>query len=234
MRLPDRNRLISRRSPRTLIHETFRRQAHRRHPLVPEKSAPLAADARFLERPQGAQRDLLCLGKAPDARDIQALVGSIPPQCLERLATPQVPEPDGPVIPATGQPGAIGAHLERLHRPLMRLSHPHALSILHVPPAQPAITASTDKPLPTRTPDHRKGRARMLGQGTDPLPAVGIPHKDLSVVTLSLVARARGHLPAIGTPRHAPDHPAVPHQTELHHAAPGIPQADAAIIAATG
>src|SRR6266487_1184616 len=194
----------------------------------------LSIGARFLKRAQCTQRRFLCVGESLSPRDIEALVWSIPPQCLERLATPQVPEPDGSVIPATGQPGAIGAHLERLHRPLMRLSHPHALFILHLPPAQPTITASTDKPLPTRTPDHRKGRAGMLRQGTDPLPAVRLPHKDLSVVTLPLVARARGHLPAIGTPRHAPDHPAMPHQTELHHAARGIPQADAAIIAATG
>jgi hypothetical protein len=55
MRLPDRNCLTSRRSPRTLPHETFRRQAQRRHHPVPEKRAPLVADARFLERLQGAQ-----------------------------------------------------------------------------------------------------------------------------------------------------------------------------------
>ena len=35
----------------TVPHETFRRQAHRCHPPVPKKSAPLAAVARFLERP---------------------------------------------------------------------------------------------------------------------------------------------------------------------------------------
>jgi len=36
--------------------------------------------ARLLERPQGAQRRLLCLGHSPDAGDIESLVGSIPPQ----------------------------------------------------------------------------------------------------------------------------------------------------------
>ena len=35
----------------TVPHETIRRQAYRCHPPVPKKSAPLAAVARFLERP---------------------------------------------------------------------------------------------------------------------------------------------------------------------------------------
>ncbi len=88
------------------------------------KSTPLPANARVLERPQGAQRRLLCCGETPDVGDIESLVGSIPPQSAQMLAIVQVPEHDGPVIPATGQPAAIGAHLERLQRSLMRLSHP--------------------------------------------------------------------------------------------------------------
>ena len=40
-----------------------------------------------LERPQGTQRCLLCVGEASDARDIESLVGAIPPQRLEMLAT---------------------------------------------------------------------------------------------------------------------------------------------------
>jgi hypothetical protein len=42
---------ISRRSPRTLPHETSRRQDHRRHPPVTEKSTHLLATPRLLERP---------------------------------------------------------------------------------------------------------------------------------------------------------------------------------------
>ena len=91
MRLPDRNRLTSCRSPHTWPHETFRRQAQRRHPRVPEKSAPLAANARFLKRAQRIQRGLLCLGETPDARDSEPLVESIPPQRVQRLATLEVP-----------------------------------------------------------------------------------------------------------------------------------------------
>src|SRR5712692_12013716 len=97
-----------------------------------------------LHCPQRTQRGLLRLGQAPDARDIESLVGSVPPQRLEMLATLEIPERDSPVIPAAGQNAAIGTHLERLHGPLMRLLHPHALPILDLPPAQHAITASTD------------------------------------------------------------------------------------------
>jgi hypothetical protein len=114
--------------------------------------------------PPRLQRGLLCLGETPDARDSEALIGSIPPQRVQRLAALEVPEPDGPVIPATGQPAPIGTHLERLHGSLMRLSipvpqtgFPHTLATLHLPPAQRTITAPTDQPLPTRTPDHRTG-----------------------------------------------------------------------------
>jgi hypothetical protein len=78
-RLPDRNHLISRRSPRILPHETSRRHDHLRHPHVTVKSTHLPANARFLERPQGTQRGFLRLGETPDARNIEPLVGAIPP-----------------------------------------------------------------------------------------------------------------------------------------------------------
>src|SRR5215470_3540802 len=94
----------SRNSP---LKETSQRHHQRRHPSFTGKSTPLPANARPLERPQGAQRRLLCLGKTEDAGDIEALVGSIPPQRLELLATVRVPEPDDPVIPATGESASI-------------------------------------------------------------------------------------------------------------------------------
>src|SRR3989442_2558471 len=156
MRLPDRNRLTSRRSPHTSPHETFRRQAQRRHPRVPEKSAPLAANARFLKRAQRIQRRLLCLGETPDARDSEPLVESIPPQRLLQLATLEVPEPDGPVIPATGQPAAIGTHLHRVHPPPMSLLHAHARPAPRSPPAQPSITAASVQQIPIGNPAQRR------------------------------------------------------------------------------
>src|SRR5256885_13553844 len=96
-----------------------------------------------LESMLGAVRSQLRLGQAPDARDIQSLVGAVAAQRAERLTTLQVPECNDPVIATTGQCAAIGTHLERLHHPPMRFLHPHALPTLHLPPAQPAITAST-------------------------------------------------------------------------------------------
>src|SRR3989440_8214421 len=108
------------------------------------------------------------------------------------LATVQVPDRDGPVLPATGQPASIGTQLERLDGPLMRFSLPHALPAVHLPPAQPAVAASTDKPLPTRSPGHGRGYPRMPHQGaiaciTSPpewvpgrvaLPALHLPHEE--------------------------------------------------------
>src|SRR5260370_39265135 len=64
----------------TLHHETFQRHHQRRHPSFIGKSTPLPANTRVLARPQSAQRRLLCLGKTPDARDLAALRGPVPPQ----------------------------------------------------------------------------------------------------------------------------------------------------------
>src|SRR5205823_7992424 len=99
------------------------------------------------------------------------------------LATLQIPERDGPVVTATGQTGAIGAHLERLHRPLMRFSHPHALPAVHLPPAHPAVTASTDHQLSTGSPGQRRDHPRMPRKGVHALPAVGIPHDELPALS---------------------------------------------------
>ena len=118
-----------------LPHEYAWQQNHCCHPSFAEKLISLPANARFLERPQGVQRSLLRCGETPDARDIESFVGSIPPQRLELLATVQIPEHNGSTIPAARQSAAIKTHLERLHRPLMRLLHPYALSALDLPPA---------------------------------------------------------------------------------------------------
>src|SRR3989442_1404244 len=109
-----------------------------------------AVSSPVLHCPQRTQRCLLRLSQALDPSNIEALVGPVAPQRPHMLAALEIPDVDGPVLPATGQPAAIGTHLERMHRPLMGLLHPHALPALHVPPAQPAVTPSTDKPLPTR------------------------------------------------------------------------------------
>src|SRR2546427_1781573 len=115
----------------------------------------------LLNSSQRTQGGLLRLGQSCDPSDIQALVGPVASQRAERLATVQVPERDGPIIPATGQNTPIGTHLERLDGPLMRFSHPHALPALHLPPAQPAVTASTDQQLSTGSPGQRRDHPWM-------------------------------------------------------------------------
>src|SRR5258708_26462943 len=112
------------------------------------------------------------------------------------LATVQVPEHNGPVITATGEPAAIGTLLECLHRPLMRLLHPHAVQAWDLPPAQPAVTASTHQHLPTRTPGHRIDQPRMPHQISHTLPAVRLPHKELPALS---AATTRGHPHPIAT-----------------------------------
>src|SRR3954471_5773261 len=129
------------------------------------------------------------------------------------LATLQVPEHDGPVIPATGEPAAIGTSPERTDRPMVRLSHPHALPAVNLPPAQQAVTASTEQQLLARTPGHRRDHPRMPHQGsiTCPpgrvaLPALDIPHKQLSALS---AAPTRGQPHPIGVPRHPCDAPVM-------------------------
>src|SRR5712692_9375422 len=98
-----------------------------------------------LQGPQGAQRRLLSVGQTPDARDREALVGPVATQGAQGFAAAHIPDPDGPIIAATGDSFAIGTDLEGLHLPLMGFSHPQARSALQVPPAQPAITPSTEQ-----------------------------------------------------------------------------------------
>src|SRR2546422_2467483 len=119
----------------------------------------------LLNSSQRTQGGLLRLGQSSDPSDIQALVGPVASQRAQRLATVQVPEGDDPVIPATGQRAAIGTHLERLDGPLMRFSHPYALPAVHLPPAHPAVTASTEHQLSTGSPAQRRDYPRMPRQG---------------------------------------------------------------------
>src|SRR5712692_6300134 len=83
-----------------------------------------------LHGPQRPQCGLLRLGQPSNPCDIQALIGPVAAQGAQQLGALQVPEPDGPVIAATGQPVPVGTHLERLDCPRMRLLHPRALPTL--------------------------------------------------------------------------------------------------------
>src|SRR3989440_4547817 len=202
--------------------------------LFPRKCLEYALGAvhrSVLNCPQGTQRGLLRLRQALDPYDIQPLIGSVASQCAQMLATLQVPDGDGSILPATGQPASIGTQLERLHRPLMGLSHPHAFSTLHVPPAQSPVTASTDHQFPTRGPAQRRDHPRMPYKGPHARPAVRIPHEQLSAVCLPLAARARSQARAIGAEGHAHDDPMMPRQPQELRATPGVPHIDVAIFA---
>src|SRR5437588_11298082 len=163
----------------------------------------------ILHSPQGTQGGDLGLGQALDARDIEALVGAIAAQGAQMLATLEIPDHDSPVIPATGQLDAIGTHFDRVYRPLMRLSHPHAAPAVNLPPAQPAVTAPTDQQLPTRVPGHGRERSGMSRQsaitcppGRVMLSALRLPHEELSALSpttsrgqpVSVRAHARPHV----------------------------------------
>src|SRR6266568_3477851 len=158
-----------------------------------------------LQGPQGAQRRLLGLGQTPDARDREALVGPVATQGAQVFAAVHIPEPDGPIIAATGDSFAIGTDLEGLHLPLMGLSHPQARSALQVPPAQSAITPSTDEPIPDRMPGDCIEHTRQPLQGGQALPTVSIPHEEFP----ALSATTGGQPPPVGAPDHAPDGPAM-------------------------
>src|SRR6266516_7734302 len=88
----------------------------------------------ILNGPQGPQGGDLGLGQALDARDIEPLIGSVTAQSAHMLATLKVPEPDRSVLPAAGEPAAVGTHFERPHRSLIRCLHPPALPIYTLPP----------------------------------------------------------------------------------------------------
>src|SRR5260221_4104016 len=184
-----------------------------------------------LNRPQGTQGGLLRPGQSSDPSDIQALVGPVASQRAEMLATLQVPERDGPIIPATGQRAPIGTHLERLDRPLMRLSHSHALSLLQVPPPQHAIAAATQQHHAGRAPGQRVHDCARLAQGVQALPTLPIPDEELLTITASATT---GQPRPIGTPGHAHDHATMPLQRSSKPPVGSLPQEDATIIAATG
>src|SRR6266851_2208807 len=183
-----------------------------------------------LQGPQGAQRRLLGLGQTPDARDSEALVGPVAAQGAQVFAAVRIPEPDGPIIAATGDSFAVGTDLEGLHRPLMGFSHPQARSALQVPPAQPAITASTEQPTPDRMPGDCIEHTRQPLQGGQALPTVSIPHEEFPALSLPLATTTGGQSPPVGTPDHAPDGPVMSREPQELRALGDLPHRDVAIF----
>src|SRR6266700_1898398 len=184
----------------------------------------------ILNGPQGPQGGDLSLSQALDARDSEALVGPVTAQRAHMLAMFELPDVDGPVIAATGQPATIGTDLERLHDPLMGFSHPHARAARQVPPAQSTVTVSTDQQLLDRMPGDCIDFPRQPLQGGQALPAAGIPHEELST---ALAVTPGGQLRAIGAPGHRYDGPLMPYQPLEQAATPGVPHIDLPIFAAS-
>src|SRR6266571_3545398 len=144
------------------------------------------------------------------------------------LATLEIPDHDGAVIPATGQLAAIGTHFDRVYCPLMRLSHSQALPAGNLPPAQPAVTAPTDQHLPTRVPGHSRGCSGMSRQSAHPFPALRLPHEEMSAFSPT----TSGCQPvSVRAPGHAHDGLKVSHQPSYQRAIAGIPHIDEAITA---
>ena len=103
-------------------------------PWEPDLGSVLGAvHGSILNGPQGTQRCLLRLGHSPDPRDIEPLVGPVAPQRAEMLATLQVPERDGPIIPTTGQRAPIRTPSHAVYMPDEGSSLP--LPICALPPA---------------------------------------------------------------------------------------------------
>src|SRR5690349_11618034 len=85
-----------------------------------QREGPLlgALSGSILNGPQGPQGGDLGLGQPSNPGDIEPLVGPVAAQGAQMLATLEIPEHDGTVIPATGQLAAIGTHSDRVYRPL--------------------------------------------------------------------------------------------------------------------
>src|SRR5205823_13287785 len=98
----------------------------------------------------------LCLSQSPCSSDIEPLIGPVASQRAQQLSALEVPYLDGIVIPATGQEMPIGAYPERLDSSGMSLAHRHALSSLHVPPAEYPIAPSTNEQVSALTPGDSK------------------------------------------------------------------------------
>src|SRR5579864_1338153 len=147
------------------------------------------------------------------------------------LAALQLPDVDSTIVPATGQRAAIGTHLERLDCPLVRPARMHALSALDVPPAEHTVAATADQHRAGWTPGERIHDLAQFAQRVQALSTVRTPDEELSTASTSATT---GQARPIRTPRHAHDHATMPLQTDLLHSGEGLPQDDAAIVAATG
>src|SRR5437762_9681517 len=146
------------------------------------------------------------------------------------LVTCQIPDPDGPILPTTGQKLPIRTHFEGPDGPMTRFLHPHTLRSLNIPPAQQPVTASADQLVTAWTPGQRIDPIEMLLKSLHTLSAPHIPHEEFSI---TCVAPATSQPHPIGTPSHTHNPTLMPRQSLQQCAILALPQVHAPIIAAT-
>src|SRR5262245_15811256 len=100
------------------------------------------------------QTDFLCLGQSSNSRNVEPFVGPVTTQRLEMLTCLQVPKHDRTVITAACQRCPVGTSAERLYCPLIGFTHEQTFAAPYIPPAQPAIIATTDQDISDRPPDN--------------------------------------------------------------------------------
>src|SRR5258707_11354221 len=113
----------------------------------------------------------------------------------------------------------------------MLLPKRQAPPVLPIPPAQVPTAAATDQHRSGRTPGQRVHDHVRLVPGVQALPTPRIPDDKLPAASASATT---GQSRATGAPGYAHDHATMPLELLEQRAVGGIPQAHAAIIAATG
>src|SRR5260370_10625416 len=142
-----------------------------------------------------------------------APVGAMRPQGAQVFAALHLAGLDGPVIAATDQHAAIGTHLQSLHRALMGLMHPHALSLAQVPPAEKAIAATTDEPRASRAPGQRIDHLARLVPAGEARPRLRIPDEEVPTAPASTDTRQPR---LIRAPSNAHNRPLMPSHPLYH------------------
>ena len=196
------------------------------HPSFSEQSTHLLVTRRFFERSQRAQRRLLCFGESLDARDIEPLVGAIPPQGAQMLATREVPDGDSAIVSTTGERSAIGTRLEGLDCSLVRLLRLHTLSALDIPPAEHTVTAATDQHRAGGAPGQRIDHLARLVPVGEARPRLRIPDEEFP---LAPAPTDTGQPRPIGTLGHAHNGPLMPRQSLEQPAIGGVPHIEVII-----
>src|SRR2546421_3320417 len=106
----------------------------------------------------------------------------------------------------------------------------HAPPALDIPPAEHTVAATTDQHRAGRTPGERIHDLAQFAQRVQEFSAAGTPDEELSTASTSATT---GQARPIRAPGQAHDHATMPLQAGLLRAGGGLPQDDAAIVAAT-